>query len=47
MNRITDAQWAGLFRGAAVPAEIGERDTRKIKSKLQEGLALQSQGATR
>ena len=46
-NRITDAQWADLYRGAAVPAEVGVRYTRKIKSKIQEGLALQSQGATR
>ena len=46
-NRITDAQWADLYRGAAVPAEVGIRYTRKIKSKIQEGLALQSQGATR
>lgn len=46
-NRITDAQWADLFRGAAVPQEVGVRYSRKIKSKIQEGLALQSQGATR
>lgn len=46
-NRITDAQWADLFRGAAVPEEVGVRYARKIKSKIQEGLALQSQGATR
>ena len=47
INRITDKQWADLFRGAAVPEEVGVRYTRKIKSKIQEGLALQSQGATR
>lgn len=46
-NRITDAQWADLFRGAAIPQEVGVRYSRKIKSKIQEGLALQSQGATR
>ena len=46
-NRITDAQWADLYRGAAIPAEVGIRYTRKIKSKIQEGLALQPQGATR
>jgi hypothetical protein len=45
-SRITDAQWADLFRGAAVPEEVGVRYTRKIKSKIQEGLALQSQGVT-
>ena len=47
LGRITDAQWADLFRGAAVPEEVGIRYTRKIKSKIQEGLALQSQGVTR
>ena len=46
-SRITDAQWADLFRGAAMPEEVGVRYARKIKSKIQEGLALQSQGATR
>jgi hypothetical protein len=46
-DRITDKQWADLFAGAAIAPEIGVRYTRKIKSKVQEGLALQSQGATR
>jgi hypothetical protein len=46
-SRITDRQWSELFAGAAVAPEIGARYTRKIKSKIQEGLALQSQGATR
>ena len=46
-NRITDRQWADLFAGAAIAPEVGLRYTRKIKSKIQEGLALQSQGATR
>jgi hypothetical protein len=46
-NRITDKQWTDLFAGAAIAPEIGLRYTRKIKSKVQEGLALQSQGATR
>lgn len=46
-NRITDAQWTDLFRGAAVPEEIGIRYIRHLKSKIQEGLALQSQGVTR
>ncbi len=47
LNRITDGQWADLFAGAAIDPEVGLRYTRKIKSKIQEGLALQSQGATR
>jgi hypothetical protein len=46
-NRITDNQWADLFAGAHMADETGRRYTRKIKSKIQEGLALQSQGATR
>jgi hypothetical protein len=46
-DRITDKQWADLFAGAAIAPEIGVRYTRKLKSKIQEGLALQSQGATR
>jgi hypothetical protein len=46
-DRITDRQWADLFAGAAIAPEIGIRYTRKIKSKIQEGLALKSQGATR
>ena len=47
LDRITDRQWADLFRGAHLPEEIGVRYTRKLKSKIQEGLALQSQGANR
>lgn len=46
-DRITDRQWADLFAGAHMSDEVGRRYTRKIKSKIQEGLALQSQGATR
>ena len=45
--RITDRQWADLFAGAAIADDVGLRYTRKIKAKVQEGLALQSQGATR
>jgi hypothetical protein len=47
LSRITDKQWRDLFAGAAIAPDIGERYTRKLKSKIQEGLALQSQGATR
>ena len=46
-DRITDRQWVDLFAGAHMSDEAGRRYTRKIKSKIQEGLALQSQGATR
>ena len=28
-NRITDAQWADLFRGAAMPQEVGVRYSRE------------------
>ncbi|HJU43845.1 MAG TPA: hypothetical protein VJ691_13550 [Vicinamibacterales bacterium] len=46
-DRITERQWADLFAGAHMSAEVGLRYTRKIESKIQEGLALQSQGVTR
>lgn len=46
-SRITDKQWVDLFHGAAMPEEIGARYTRKIKSKIQEGLALRTRGVTR
>ena len=47
LARITDRQWTDLFAAAAIADDVGLRYTRKIKSKIQEGLALQSQGATR
>jgi hypothetical protein len=47
LDRITDQQWADLFAGAHMSDETGRRFTRKIKSKIQEGLALRAQGATR
>jgi hypothetical protein len=47
LNRITDRQWTDLFSGAAIAPDVATRYTRKLKSKIQEGLALQSQGATR
>ena len=46
-ERITDRQWSDLFAGAHMADDVGRRYARKIKSKVQEGLALQSQGATR
>ena len=46
-DRITEQQWADLFAGAHMSEDVGRRYTRKIKSKIQEGLALQSQGVTR
>ena len=46
-ERITDQQWSDLFAGAHMSDELASRYTRKIKSKIHEGLALQSQGATR
>ena len=47
LARITDKQWSDLFAGAHMSDVLAVRYTRKIKSKIQEGLALQSQGATR
>ena len=46
-NRITDRQWRDLFVGAAIAEDVGLRYTRKLKSKIQEGLALQSRGVNR
>lgn len=42
---ITDEQWTDAFAAAAVPDPISERYIRKIKSKIQEGLALRGPGA--
>lgn len=42
LARITDRQWADVFEAAAMPNEISARYIRKIKSKIQEGLALQA-----
>jgi hypothetical protein len=46
-NRITDRQWRDLFAGAAIAEDVGVRYTRKLKAKIQEGLALQSRGGSR
>jgi hypothetical protein len=46
-NRITDKQWRDLFRGAAMPEETSVRYIKKIKSKIQEGLALRPTRTTR
>ncbi len=42
--RITDRQWADAFAAAAMPGDVSERYIRKIKSKIQEGLALRGHG---
>ena len=42
LSRITDRQWAAVFRAAAMPEDVSARYIRKIKSKIQEGLALQA-----
>jgi hypothetical protein len=42
--RITDRQWADAFAAAAMPDDITARYIRKIKSKIQEGLALRGHG---
>lgn len=41
--RLTDRQWADAFAAGAMPGEITARYIRKIKSKIQEGLALRGQ----
>lgn len=40
LNRISDQQWSDAFRSAAFPQETGARYIRKLKSKIQEGLAV-------
>lgn len=42
LSRITDRQWADVFAAAAMPDDVSARYIRKIKSKIQEGLALQA-----
>ena len=42
--RLTDRQWADAFAAAAMPDDISARFIRKLKSKLQEGLALRAPG---
>ena len=40
LDKISDRQWDEAFRSAAFPKETGDRYIRKLKSKIQEGLAL-------
>ncbi len=47
LNRMSDKQWSDAFRAAAFPQEITDRYVRKIKSKIQEGLALKNQGSVK
>jgi len=42
LARITDRQWTDVFAAAAMPDDVSARYIRKIKSKIQEGLALQA-----
>lgn len=42
--RLTDRQWADAFQAAAMPDDISARYIRKLKSKVQEGLALRGHG---
>lgn len=42
--RITDRQWSDAFAAAAMPDDISARYIRKIKSKIEEGLALRGHG---
>jgi hypothetical protein len=41
--RLTDKQWSDAFSAAAYPEPIATRYIAKLKSKVKEGLALQSQ----
>ena len=40
LDKISDRQWDDAFRSAAYPKETSDRYIRKLKSKIQEGLAL-------
>ncbi len=40
LDKISDRQWDEAFRSAAYPKETADRYIRKLKSKIQEGLAL-------
>lgn len=40
LDKISDRQWDDAFRGAGYPKETSDRYIRKLKSKIQEGLAL-------
>ena len=40
LDRITDRQWADIFRAAAYPSEVAERYRTHLASKIAEGLAL-------
>ena len=42
--RLTDRQWAEAFQAAAMPDDISAHYIRKLKSKIQEGLALRGHG---
>ena len=42
MSRLTDRQLDDAFRGAGYPRDVRERFVRKIREKIQEGLALAS-----
>jgi hypothetical protein len=39
-GRLTDQQWSDAFRAAGYPESLGARFIAKLKSKVQEGLAL-------
>jgi hypothetical protein len=43
--RLTDAQWSDAFRAANYPENISKRFIAKLKSKVQEGLALEKRAA--
>jgi hypothetical protein len=40
LDKVSDRQWDDAFRAAAYPEETADRYIRKLKSKIQEGLAV-------
>ena len=40
LHSLTDAQWRDAFRAGGFPAPVAERFIRRMKQKIDEGLAL-------
>lgn len=46
LSRLTDQQWNDAFGAAAYTEDVCRRYISKLKSKIQEGLALETRAAT-
>jgi len=47
LDRISDRQWADMFRAATYAPDVAERFRAKLKAKIAEGLALRTQTGDR